>query len=71
MNKYRVCEKCGAYLDPGERCDCTMETNAEPVSAAVELGRIVPSERAAIKPPAQPKPTRETAIGYNPPSFFS
>lgn len=22
MSKYRECEKCGAALDPGERCDC-------------------------------------------------
>lgn len=20
-----VCSKCGAYLDPGEKCDCEME----------------------------------------------
>lgn len=19
---YRICERCGAHLDPGERCDC-------------------------------------------------
>ena len=24
MYKYR-CEKCGAHLDPGERCDCEKE----------------------------------------------
>ncbi|MEA4928568.1 MAG: hypothetical protein VB104_07820 [Candidatus Limiplasma sp.] len=22
MSCYRVCEYCGAHLDPGERCDC-------------------------------------------------
>lgn len=22
---YRVCQKCGAALDPGERCDCEEE----------------------------------------------
>ena len=24
---YRICEKCGAALDPGERCDCEREEN--------------------------------------------
>lgn len=23
---YRICEYCGAALDPGERCDCQAET---------------------------------------------
>ena len=22
MSTYRICEECGAALDPGERCDC-------------------------------------------------
>ena len=22
MRAYRICEECGAALDPGERCDC-------------------------------------------------
>ena len=22
---YRECQLCGAYLDPGERCDCEQE----------------------------------------------
>lgn len=22
MSAYRICEECGAALDPGERCDC-------------------------------------------------
>lgn len=26
--KYR-CERCGAYLDPGERCDCTEHEQVE------------------------------------------
>ena len=24
---YRVCEKCGARLDPGEHCTCEQEIN--------------------------------------------
>lgn len=23
MSKYKICEKCGAHLDHGEKCDCT------------------------------------------------
>ena len=23
MSYYRTCPRCGANLDPGERCDCT------------------------------------------------
>lgn len=26
---YRVCQKCGAALDPGERCDCEQEKEKE------------------------------------------
>ena len=22
---YRTCERCGAHLDPGEKCDCEQE----------------------------------------------
>ena len=25
---YRVCEKCGSSLDPGEKCTCDMEDTA-------------------------------------------
>ncbi len=25
MAYYRVCPKCGSFLDPGERCDCEEE----------------------------------------------
>lgn len=27
MNKYKICEKCGAHLDHGEKCDCTENRN--------------------------------------------
>lgn len=29
MSKFRVCEKCGANLDPGEVCDCEKEKEKE------------------------------------------
>jgi len=25
---YRVCERCGCNLDPGEKCDCTKNEKA-------------------------------------------
>ena len=25
MSYYTICENCGAYLDPGEHCDCENE----------------------------------------------
>ena len=30
MGYYKVCEYCGANLDPGERCDCRERTETEP-----------------------------------------
>ena len=29
MSAYRICEDCGAALDPGERCDCRQTGWAE------------------------------------------
>lgn len=31
--QYRVCEECGAHLDPGERCDCDHEKKEEAAPA--------------------------------------
>ena len=28
---YRICNNCGAYLDPGERCDCLDNERTAPV----------------------------------------
>jgi len=28
---FRICLQCGAFLDPGERCDCQSRENAAPV----------------------------------------
>lgn len=30
MNQYRECERCGAALDPGEKCDCGVEESTPP-----------------------------------------
>lgn len=27
MAYYNTCPKCGAYLDPGEKCDCEKNAN--------------------------------------------
>lgn len=29
MAQYRICPHCGAYLDPGEPCDCQDDTERE------------------------------------------
>lgn len=30
MSYYHICPQCGAALDPGERCDCQTEEEADP-----------------------------------------
>lgn len=37
---YRVCPQCGAYLDPGERCDCENRDKEKAPG-----GMAVPAER--------------------------
>lgn len=29
MSYYRICPKCGAALDPGEKCDCEPRTESD------------------------------------------
>lgn len=43
---YRQCPFCGAYLDPGEICDCVNEKTA-PDGANIQSGK---SESEAAKP---------------------
>ena len=38
---YHTCEKCGANLDPGERCDCEDQTKQEPDRDLDDLRAIV------------------------------
>lgn len=36
MSYYRICEVCGASLDPGEKCDCSKEQEKTPRHAEVK-----------------------------------
>lgn len=48
MAYYRVCPKCGSFLDPGERCDCCVEhmTKIEQKRKAAEsIEKIIQEER--------------------------
>lgn len=35
-----ICEKCGASLDPGEKCDCDTQTNKEKKECAVTYEKL-------------------------------
>ncbi len=35
-----ICPECGAYLDPGETCDCKEETKKQEVESAKVLEEI-------------------------------
>lgn len=39
---YRICDKCGAYLDPGERCDCQDNEDSSPVLQLREKEKAAP-----------------------------
>lgn len=47
---YKVCPFCGDHLDPGERCECHKGADHATGAGAVELGRLVPGERAILRP---------------------
>lgn len=36
---YRVCERCGCNLDPGEKCDCT-KIEKEPEHKQIKIKNI-------------------------------
>lgn len=46
MSAYRICEECGAALDPGERCDC------RPAAAPLKL----------IQPAESPYPDEDESV---------
>lgn len=40
MLNYRRCSYCGAYLDPEERCDCSLAEETAPDAANIESGKV-------------------------------
>lgn len=52
MKFYRVCDNCGAHLDPGENCDCRIESlgrNKRTNVLHVEKGHFRKLEKNHIK----------------------
>ena len=52
MGYHNVCARCGAHLDPGERCDCAHKTDADmgseiPLRAVISDIRVRPGCTAA------------------------
>ena len=43
MAYYKTCPRCGAYLDPGEQCDCS--------EAKAKRADIEATEKAALDAP--------------------
>jgi hypothetical protein len=39
---YHICPKCGAHLDPGERCDCSDEIHKKNIDDKIR--RLKPNE---------------------------
>lgn len=37
MSYYRICKRCGAHLDPGEKCDCVEALRDRAISAILNL----------------------------------
>lgn len=49
MAFYNVCPKCGANLDPGERCNCTiLESDAAQVTAGEFDSSVDPARKFAL-----------------------
>lgn len=40
MPFYRICPRCRAYLDFGERCDCQDKEEAAPDATNIQSGKV-------------------------------
>lgn len=45
---YRVCPLCGAYLDPGEQCDCQNKKECAASATNTDGGRVETGLKAHI-----------------------
>lgn len=46
MSAYRICEECGAALDPGERCDCRPAVPLKPIQpGSAQVGTYLRHEQ--------------------------
>lgn len=69
MPFYRVCPCCGAYLDPGERCDCQDEKKAALGVTSTQGGRV---ESELQRPRSAPiVPAEKEAVNENHHFFFT
>lgn len=59
MSAYRICEECGAALDPGERCDCQSEAAPRLIQpGSAQRGGQRMRSQDIKKPPAGWRPRR-------------
>jgi hypothetical protein len=55
MSFYITCTRCGAHLDPGERCDC-WDKEETPIGAVnTDEGRVEKGHESQISTPSIPK----------------
>lgn len=48
MSAYRICEECGATLDPGERCDCQPAVPLKLIQPGSTPGGTYPKHRRLL-----------------------
>ena len=60
MAPYKTCDKCGAALDPGERCDCERETEEQSVAYKAREAAIREAVEAEVTITLEKKPGSET-----------
>ena len=53
--QYKICQKCGAHLDFGERCDCEAEKVDKPQAREVKAIRLTYQAPAVLEVKRCPK----------------